>query len=96
MQCNFVVTYKVQKIEGASEVVLKLSGRIEKESVAELKRLLEASKGTCDLVLDLEEVKLVDRDVVLFLESCQENGARLRNCPPYIRHWIGQRHEGES
>ena len=89
------MTYKVQKSEGAKEVVFKLSGRIQKENVAELERLLE-TKGTSDLVLDLEEVKLVDRDVVLFLESCQENGARLRNCPPYIRQWMGQQLDRKS
>jgi anti-anti-sigma regulatory factor len=89
------MTFKVEKIEEAKEVVLKLSGRIQKENVAELERLFE-TKGTPDLVLDLEEVKLVDRDVVLFLESCQENGARLRNCPPYIRQWMDQQHDRKS
>ena len=74
-------------------VTLKLSGRIQKENVADLSRLCEAIEGSRELVLDLEEVKLVDQDVVRFLERCEGNGARLQNCPPYIRHWISQGQE---
>jgi hypothetical protein len=35
----------------------------------------------------LEEVKLVDRAVVLFLGSCESNGIKLLNCPLYVREW---------
>ena len=87
------MTFKVQKVEEAKVVVLKLSGRIQKENVADLSRLCEAIEGSRELVLDLEEVKLVDQDVVRFLELCEGNGARLQNCPPYIRHWISQGQE---
>ena len=87
------MSYKIQKIEEAGMVILKLSGRIQKENVADLSRLCEAIEGSRELVLDLEEVKLVDQDVVLFLERCEGHGARLQNCPPYIRHWIAQQQE---
>ena len=87
------MSYKIQKIEEAGMVILKLSGRIQKENVADLSRLCEAIKEGRELVLDLEEVKLVDQDVVRFLELCEGNGARLQNCPPYIRHWISQGQE---
>jgi len=54
----------------------------------ELQRLLAAEAGNQSVVLDLQEVKLVDRDAVTFL-ACQEtSGTRLRNCPAYIREWI--------
>ena len=45
-------------------------------------------------VAELE--RLVDQDVVRFLERCETNGARLRSCPPYIRQWIAQEHERRS
>jgi hypothetical protein len=40
------------------------------------------------IVLDLEEVKLVDRHVVRFLGVCESQGIELRHCAPYIREWI--------
>ena len=40
------------------------------------------------IVLDLEEVTLVDRDVVRFLGVSEEEGIELVNCSPYIRDWI--------
>jgi hypothetical protein len=39
-------------------------------------------------ILDLEEVKLVDRVAVRFLGHCESNGIDLLNCPLYIRKWI--------
>jgi hypothetical protein len=38
-----------------------------------------------NLILDIREVRLVDRDAIAFLSHC---GAELRNCPLYIREWI--------
>jgi hypothetical protein len=90
------MTFKIQKVREETAVVLKLSGRIEKENVGELRRLLEPLEGSRGLVLDLEEVKLVDRDVVRFLDGCEGSGVRLRNCPEYIRHWIAQEHKGKG
>ena len=89
------MTLKIQKVEGETGVVLKLSGRIEKENLADLRRVCEPL-GNGNLVLDLEEVKLVDRDAVDFLDRCEADGVRLRNCPAYIRHWINQDHKGQS
>jgi hypothetical protein len=40
------------------------------------------------MALDLEEVKLVDREAVRFLAACEARGIQLRNCPSYIREWI--------
>jgi hypothetical protein len=40
------------------------------------------------IVLDLSEVKLVDRDVVGFLARIEAKGIQLENCPSYIREWI--------
>ena len=40
------------------------------------------------IVLDLEEVTLVDRDVVRSLGASEAVGVELVNCSPYIRDWI--------
>jgi len=58
--------------------------------VAELQKLLGSEAGDHSLVLDLNEVRLVDRDVVSFLASCEAKGITLANCPAYIREWIAR------
>ena len=55
--------------------------------MAELQNLLESKTEAQRIVLDLQEVKLVDRDVVSFLASHEAGGNKL-DCPPYIREWI--------
>jgi anti-anti-sigma regulatory factor len=70
------------------QVVYTLSGRIDKESVAELEALLRADANGCPIALDLTDVTLVDQDAVRFLEGCEVNSITLKNCPAYIREWI--------
>jgi hypothetical protein len=81
----------VLKIERASDgqlVILRLSGRLQSEHVDQLTRQMEGSRKR--IALDLAEVKLVDRDAVRFLESCEANGTELSQCPLYIREWINR------
>ena len=68
--------------------VLRLSGRIQCADLVELGSFLEAESNGQPLVLDLAGVKLVDREVVSFLANRENAGAKLRNCPGYIREWI--------
>ena len=42
------------------------------------------------LALDLQEVKLVDRDAIRFLAQCQAEGTSLINSSAFIRQWILQ------
>ena len=65
-----------------------LSGRIKAARLEEFKKLLESEAEDQDITLDLQEVKLVDRDVVSFLASREAKGVKLINCPAYIREWI--------
>lgn len=67
---------------------LALSGRLQLAQVSELRDLIRGE--TCKVVLDLREVKLVDRGVVEFLAACEKDGIGLRNCSPYIREWISR------
>ena len=77
---------RIEKVSDGPLVTLRLSGRLQSEHVDQLKAQIEGS--TQKVTLDLEEVKLVDRDVVRFLGHCEENGVHLNQCSPYIRDWI--------
>jgi anti-anti-sigma regulatory factor len=79
--------FKIQRSADGEFVVFTLSGRIKAVRLAELQKLLECEADD-SLVLDLKEVKLVDRDAVSFLASCEAKGIKLANCPAYIREWI--------
>ena len=79
---------RIQRSAKEDVVTFTLSGRIKAEEVAELQRLFEVEGQDHRIVLDLKEVKLVDRDAVRFLACCEANGTELENCPAYIREWI--------
>jgi len=76
---------KIDKDSERGRTILRLSGRIQSEQLEELKMHME---GIPEVVVDLKDVKLVDRDVVRFLAVCETNGTKLRHCSPYIREWI--------
>jgi anti-anti-sigma regulatory factor len=82
------MTLKIQKVKDGDHVVLNLSGRMDREHVAELLRVLGLEVLEQNVILDLTEISLVDRDAVMFLARCEEDGTRLRNCPRYVREWI--------
>jgi hypothetical protein len=63
-----------------------LSGRLQSEHLKDLEAQIRGSAQK--VVLDLEEVKLVDREVVRFLAACETIGVELTGCPLYIRDWI--------
>jgi len=79
---------KIQRSMDAGQVRLALSGRIEKQHIAELQRAIEEDAPGHGMTLDLEEVRLVDCDVVGFLARWESAGIRLENCPAYVREWI--------
>lgn len=78
------------------ELVFALSGRMAAENVAELETLLESEEQRRPIILDLENITLVDRDVVKFLDRCEADSIRLKNCPAYIREWIARAREKQS
>jgi anti-anti-sigma regulatory factor len=88
--------WKVQRTEDGGLVVLQVSGRIEGENLAELRKVFTAETENQGFVLDMSEVRLVDQDSIDFLSRCEANGAVLRNCPAYIREWIERERETES
>ena len=79
---------KIRKAFDKELPVFALSGRIDQEHLPELQALLEAEGNADEITLDLDEVRVVDRESVRFLASCEARGIKLKNCPPYIREWI--------
>ena len=77
---------RIQETDSGDLVTFVLSGRIQQEDLEELKSLVE--KHHKSVILDLEGVKLVDRDAVGFLASFETDQAKITNCPRYIREWI--------
>ena len=75
---------------GDGEVVLKLSGRIDEENIAELRALIAAEVSGQHMVLDLEDVTLVGQEGITFLAECEGADITLVNCPPYVRQWISR------
>ena len=84
---NLLGVLRIRRSEGAGSVIFALSGRIEETDVPDLKDLIE-SEPVLSITMDLNEVRLVDRQAVKFLAACETRGITLRNCPAYIREWI--------
>lgn len=84
------MTLRIQRSIERELVVFTLTGRIQAAQVSELLDLLKSESSQRRIVLDLEQVKLVDRDAVLFLAFSEMRGAKLRKCSAYIRKWIDQ------
>jgi hypothetical protein len=82
------MTFRIENAARGGITVFVLSGRIETPAIAELKRLFELQSDCHDIVLDLKDVSLVDRDVMRFFVSCEADGVKLENCAPYLREWM--------
>jgi anti-anti-sigma regulatory factor len=78
------------------EVVFTLSGRMDGENLAEMQTLFGSEPKGRRIVLDLKDLTLVDRDAVRFLESCETDSIKLKNCPAYIREWITRERAGSG
>ena len=70
------------------EVLFALSGRLDRENVAELESLIRAEANGRRIVIDLKDVTLAGEDGIIFLAQCEAENITLVNCPPYIREWI--------
>jgi anti-anti-sigma regulatory factor len=84
------MTLRIHKSNDGERVVFRLTGRIRGDHLSALRALLTDEVLDQNLVLDLKDVKLVDREAVRFLAQAEANGASLRNCSAFIREWILQ------
>jgi len=84
------MTFRIETAARGSVRVFILSGRIDTQAIAELRRLFELQTDCHDIVLDLKDVGVVDRDVTRFFMRCEANGVKLENCASYIREWMAR------
>jgi hypothetical protein len=80
------MTLRIERSVQRKFAVLVLSGRIEAKHLAELKELFD--RDYRNIILDLRDLRLADRDAVNFLRGCEADGMKLENCPAYIREWM--------
>ena len=86
------------RIQRASngKVVFRVSGRIEAEDVAELRRLFGLECSAAKIALNLRDLVLANGDAVDFLAACEAAGITLHECPGYVRKWIDQRRDNSK
>jgi hypothetical protein len=77
---------RITSVEKCS--IFALSGRIRGEDETVMEQLMGSKANDYNIILDLKDVRLVDREAVRFLSQCVSQGAKLENCPLYIREWI--------
>jgi|SRR5215471_463967 len=77
---------KIERVLDGQCLTLLVSGRLSSEHVEQLKTQMQGSSQR--IILDLDEVNLVDRDMVCFLGECEANGVQINHCSRYIRDWI--------
>ena len=80
------MTLRIERSAREGLTVFTLSGRMKGNQLAELKELFDTDYRS--IILDLQDVRLADRDAVKFLRSCERDGMKLENCPAYVREWM--------
>jgi anti-anti-sigma regulatory factor len=85
------MTLRIERSARQRFTVFTVSGRLEAEHVVELKELFD--RDYRNIILDLRELRLADRDAVRFLKGCEEDGMKLENCPAYVREWMDREND---
>jgi predicted metal-binding protein len=80
------MTLRIERSTRQTFTVFTLSGRMEAEHVEELKELFD--RDYRNIILDLRDLRLADRNAVRFLRGCEADGMKLENCPAYVREWM--------
>lgn len=71
------------------EVRLALSGTVDAATLVELTRLTgQAVSAGERVVVDLSNVRLVNREAVRFFSHGAGRQAELVDCPAYLREWL--------
>jgi len=72
------MAYKIETAARGRFTVFILSGRIASQAITELKRLFESQTDYQDIVLDLKDVGVINREVMrFFLVRCEADGVKL-------------------
>ena len=78
------------KTEPPGNVKLALAGRINANSLGEVRRAIDRARRqrAHRIALDLSEITLADRAGVDFLMEQSRDQVELVNCPAYLEPWI--------
>jgi hypothetical protein len=79
---------KIVRSANADFVLFTLSGYIDTGHIPELQLAFDGE--ALPVVLDLREVKRVDREVVADLARWNADSIKFENCPAYLREWIAR------
>ena len=91
------MTFRIHKTIDKRTVTLSLSGQLDDEGIAELRRLFDRYTDGHQLVLDLNDVRLVESDAIRALTVFERDGIRLINSPMYVSDWMsGEASEGRA
>jgi len=72
-----------------SAVTLSVVGTLTASAVADFERALDAARRLQrPIVLDLTNVRLIDRPTLKYLIDVMEQDIRLVVCPDYVEHWM--------
>jgi anti-anti-sigma regulatory factor len=82
------MSFRIETEARGRFTVFTLSGRFQEQAIAELRRLFEQQTDCSEIILDLKDVSVIDREAVRFLAHSEADGVTLENCTPYIREWI--------
>jgi len=88
------MTLKIEKDSDGRKTVIRLSGRLRSEHLAQLKTQMDGDQSR--IALDLDGVTLVNVEAVRFLNTCEKSGTELLHCWPYIREWIIRERDREA
>jgi hypothetical protein len=79
---------RIDRADRPGLAVFVLSGRIELQHIGALQREFAAER--LRIIVDLRDVRLVDREVIETLARWELDGIKLENCPAYVRDWIAK------
>jgi hypothetical protein len=79
---------RIDRADRPGVVVFVLSGRLEVQHIGELQAQFAAER--LPIIVDLADVRLIDREVIERLAQWELDGITLENCPAYVRGWIAR------
>ena len=85
---------RIEKDSNGHTTTLQLIGRIQSADIGSIRAQMD--DDSVHVVFDLGEVTLVNVEVIRFLSDCEDDGAVLIHCPPYVREWILRERDEQS
>ena len=85
------------RVDTTGAVTLAVCGTLNAAHVADFDRALGQVRALeRPVVLDLSDVRLIDRPALKYLIDLMQHDVRLVICPDYVRHWIDREASRES